>query len=78
MGQSNYDHVIQSAGRSRGSDQQGYRKEFIDLVKKAKAYDRRVLPAKPASPYLYQDNSMDDSWNTQTRGLQFKGEVDVK
>lgn len=38
---SSYEHVIESAKKSRGEDRFGYRLEFIDLVKKAQALDNR-------------------------------------
>ncbi|MCB9757970.1 MAG: VWA domain-containing protein [Candidatus Omnitrophica bacterium] len=38
---SSYEHVIESAIKSRGADRFGYRLEFIDLVKKAQSLDNR-------------------------------------
>lgn len=35
-GKSNYDHVLDVSKLSRGEDKEGYRKEFMDLVKTAK------------------------------------------
>jgi Ca-activated chloride channel family protein len=40
-GTASYDHVLQSARASKGSDTYGYRAEMLDLVEKAQALDMR-------------------------------------
>jgi len=41
-GESNYDQVIKLASRARGEDSEGYRAEFISLVKIAKELSKTV------------------------------------
>ena len=49
-GAASYDHVILSATQSRGTDQSGYRAEFIDLVRKAQQLDTRVYDDTEQAP----------------------------
>lgn len=49
-GDASYDQVLQLANASRGDDSYGYRKQFVNLVKKSKELDKSNLAHIPRCP----------------------------